>query len=160
MTSVHRTSSSAEILRNAGPAWSPDSQRPRQTSVWCSSSGRSIYLSVSGAKFIWSPTRFSWPEPPLLLSVSAEGVLAIGYLTAGWAISGRTFGKSLLGLRVVSLRGRLLGWTRAFVRAVFCVFFPVGLFWVLFSPSRRSLQDIALRSMVIYDWTKIGDHTG
>ncbi len=116
--------------------------------------GAVIYLSVSGAKFIWSPTRFSWPEPSLWMSFALEGVLAIGYLTAGWAISGRTFGKSLLGLRVVSLRGRLLGWTRAFVRAVFCVFFPVGLFWVLFSPSRRSLQDIALRSMVIYDWTK------
>ncbi len=116
--------------------------------------GAVIYLSISGAKFIWSPTRFSWPEPPLLISFAVEGVLAIGYLTAGWAISGRTFGKSLLGLRVVSMRGRLLGWTRSFLRAVFCVFFPVGLFWVLFSPSRRSVQDIALRTMVIYDWTK------
>ena len=116
--------------------------------------GGLTYLGFSGARFIISPARFSWPELPFLLIIGLEGVLAIAYLTAGWAISGRTFGKSLMGLRVVSTRGRLLGWTRAFLRAVFCVFFPVGLFWVLIGPSRRSLQDILLRTMVIYDWTK------
>ena len=59
--------------------------------------GGLTYLGVSGARFIISPARFSWPELPFLLIIGLEGVLAIAYLTAGWAISGRTFGKSLHG---------------------------------------------------------------
>jgi hypothetical protein len=40
----------------------------------------------------------------------------------------------------------------ALVRAAFCVIFPIGLLWVLFSGQNRSLQDLVLRTSVIYDW--------
>jgi hypothetical protein len=40
----------------------------------------------------------------------------------------------------------------SFVRAGFCVVFPFGLLWVILSPERRSLQDAALRTLVLYDW--------
>jgi uncharacterized RDD family membrane protein YckC len=79
-------------------------------------------------------------------------VLAVLYLTGSWAMTGRSYGASLLGLRVLSHRGRIPGWSLSFVRAVFCVFFPIGLFWVALSPNRRSIQDVVLRTVVVYDW--------
>jgi hypothetical protein len=49
-----------------------------------------------------------------------------------------------------SSRGRL-GWWRAGLRALLCVIFPVGLFWSAVS-RRRSVQDVVMRSVVVYDW--------
>jgi hypothetical protein len=33
------------------------------------------------------------------------------------------------------------------------VVFPIGLFWVVINRHRRSIQDIVLRTEVVYDWT-------
>ena len=40
----------------------------------------------------------------------------------------------------------------ALARAAFYVIFPIGLLWVLVSGQNRSLQDLVLRTSVIYDW--------
>ena len=45
---------------------------------------------------------------------------------------------------------RLIG---ALLRAVGYVVFPIGLLWVAISPANRSVQDVILRSSVIYDWS-------
>lgn len=111
-----------------------------------------IYLAVAGVRLLWSPSTFTWPEPGFAMALWFQGTIAVIYLTVGWAISGRTYGKSLLGLRVVTRRGDTLGWGRAFLRAWFCVVFPLGLVWVIFSQRRRSVQDVVLRTIVIYDW--------
>ncbi|MEP6559696.1 MAG: RDD family protein [Nakamurella sp.] len=116
--------------------------------------GSLIYLACAGARLIWSPTSFNWPTPPFAVIVTTQLALAVIYLTASWAMTGRTYGSSLLGLRVLTFRRRIPGWSLAFVRAVFCVFFPIGLFWVVLSPARRSLQDVVLRTVVVYDWHK------
>jgi hypothetical protein len=47
------------------------------------------------------------------------------------------------------------GWGLSIVRAVFCVAVPFGLLWVIFSPGRRSLQDVVLRTVVVYDWGSV-----
>jgi uncharacterized RDD family membrane protein YckC len=86
-----------------------------------------------------------------LLSVSTLFVLASGYFTVAWATSGRTAGSVLLGLRVLSARRRLLGWPRAAGRAALCVLFPIGLLWAAVSASRRSVQDLLVRTVVVYD---------
>ncbi|MFZ4486554.1 MAG: RDD family protein [Candidatus Nanopelagicales bacterium] len=83
---------------------------------------------VLGAAFLWS----SW--------------------TWGWAVTGRTFGGHIMGLRVVSRSGEALGWATAAVRAAFCLVFPIGLLWVLVSRSNRSFQDTFMRTSVIHDW--------
>ena len=57
-----------------------------------------------------------------------------------------------MGLRVVGRRGRRLGPLRSLLRAAFCVFFPIGLFWCIVSPERRSVQDVVLWTRVVYDW--------
>ncbi len=114
------------------------------------------YLVVTGLRFVWSPATFSWPAPSLSLLSLLAGLLAIGYLTVAWATIGRTYGAGLLGLRVLSTRRRLLGWVRAMLRAVICVLFPYGLLWAAVSRRRLSLQDIAVRSIVVYDWHRDG----
>ena len=65
---------------------------------------------------------------------------------------GRTYGDHIMGLRVTGRRGRRLGPLRSFGRAAFCVFFPIGLFWCVVSPERRSVQDVVLWTRVVYDW--------
>ena len=57
-----------------------------------------------------------------------------------------------MGLRVLNAKGTRLGLAPASLRAVFCVLFPIGLFWVPFSSDNRSVQDLVLRTAVVYDW--------
>ena len=74
------------------------------------------------------------------------------YLTAAWAVSGRTYGNLLMGLRVVGVFGGDVGWPRAALRAAAYVVFPVGLLWVAVDRRDRSLQDRLLATAVVYDW--------
>ena len=57
-----------------------------------------------------------------------------------------------MGLRVVNSRGNTLRWIKALLRSGFCLIFPFGLLWVLINKENRSLQDLVLRTSVIYDW--------
>lgn len=109
------------------------------------------YFAVVAALFAASPLSFRWPAAPPALAGGISVAVAIAYLTVGWATIGRSYGDALLGLRVLG-RGRRLGWARAVARALFCVVFPVGLLWAIVSPHRRSLQDVVLRTTVVYDW--------
>lgn len=74
------------------------------------------------------------------------------YWTIGWATSGRTVGNLVMGLRVVNREGRHPGWIGAALRSAFCTVFPFGLLWVIPSGANRSVQDVVLRTSVIYDW--------
>lgn len=110
------------------------------------------YFVAVGTRLVWSPANFSWPEVPFWLSITAAMGLSVVYLTASWAIAGRSYGNALLGLRVLMNSRRPVGWVISFARACFCVFFPIGLAWVVLSPQRRSIQDVVLRTTVVYDW--------
>jgi hypothetical protein len=108
-------------------------------------------LAVAGVRFVWSPVDFRWPRPATVSAAVVLVTVAVLYLTVGWAMTGRTYGGRLLGLRVLSGRRGLLGWTRSLLRAVACVLWPVGLLWSGVSRERSSLQDILFRSVVVYD---------
>jgi uncharacterized RDD family membrane protein YckC len=110
-----------------------------------------VDLGAAGIRFAWSPMNFRWPRPPTQIAVMVLLVAAVLYLTAGWAVAGRTYGGRLLGLRVLSARYGVVRWPRAFVRALAYVLFPVGLLWSGISATRRSLQDLVLRTVVVYD---------
>jgi uncharacterized RDD family membrane protein YckC len=112
-----------------------------------------IYGGIAAFTFLWNPRGFSWPDR-LGWSMPVIGfVIAVPYLTLSWSAAGRTYGDNVLGLRVVSHNGRRLHATTALLRAVLYVLFPLGLLWVAISPRNRSLQDVIMRSRVIYDWT-------
>jgi uncharacterized RDD family membrane protein YckC len=115
-----------------------------------------LYVAGVGVLFAWSPLTFRWPTPPGWLPIVVFAGVAAFYLMAAWADTGRTRGGSLLGIRVVSTRGEPLGWPRAGARALAYVVFPLGLLWSALSPTRRSLQDVLVRSIVVYDWHRDG----
>jgi uncharacterized RDD family membrane protein YckC len=108
-------------------------------------------LAAAGARFVWSPTNFQWPQPTFFPTVVALMLVAVVYLTVGWALTGRTYGGRLMGLRVLSSRHELLGWTRSVLRALMSVLWPVGLLWCGISRTRLSLADVVLRTVVVYD---------
>jgi uncharacterized RDD family membrane protein YckC len=110
------------------------------------------YASWFAARFLIHPAQFSAPRPPYGAVLLAGGVVLLGYFTASWATTGRTYGDHLLGLRVVDSRGERMRWRLAVTRAALCVVFPLGLFWSVVSSTRRSVQDILLRTSVVYDW--------
>jgi len=111
-----------------------------------------VYFAISAARFLLHPRQFTWPEVSALHLGALGWILLIAYLTIGWANTGRTWGKSVLGLRVVSSRDAGLPLWRAFVRASLCALFPIGLFWSAVSSRNESVQDLILRTTVVYDW--------
>jgi uncharacterized RDD family membrane protein YckC len=111
-----------------------------------------IDLGVFAVLFLVDPRNFTAPTPSPGLVYAAGCLLLTLYLAVGWMGSGRTYGNHLMGLRVVNNRGRRLHPLNALVRAVFYVILPIGLLWVLVSGQNRSLQDLVLRTSVIYDW--------
>jgi len=90
--------------------------------------------------------------PPTWLMMVYGYVLNVLYWTVGWATGGRTIGNLIMGVRVVNFRGERVHWIGALVRALFCTVFPFGLLWVIVSGANRSVQDVVLRTSVIYDW--------
>jgi uncharacterized RDD family membrane protein YckC len=111
------------------------------------------YLGVNGLLFFLDPRSFHFREPVPLLTLTAAFVVAGVYLGASWALVARTYGCHVMGLRVVGRRGRRLRVVVALARGAFCVVFPIGLFWCVINPRSRSVQDILLRTSVVYDWT-------
>ena len=112
------------------------------------------YLGVVLFRLVTDRRTFTWPAPSFTtLFVLFEIVLAL-YLGLTWSATGRSAGKQVMGLRVVDHRGARMHLLRALLRALFCVAFPVGLLWVAVNRANHSVQDIVLRSSVIYDWRR------
>ncbi|MCW2522526.1 MAG: domain containing protein [Frankiales bacterium] len=114
-----------------------------------------IYTGIAAVTFIVHPSSFHWPQN-LGWSVPVVGFgIGVPYLALSWCTSGRSYGATVLGLRVLGRGGCRLGFGRALARAALCVVFPLGLFWVPFSRDNRSLQDLLLRTTAVYDWSAV-----
>lgn len=78
------------------------------------------------------------------------------YQTVSLAISGRTPGKWLAGVRVVARDGSPLRTRSAVIRVVTfplsLALFGLGLIGLLIGRERRALHDIAAGTVVVYDW--------
>lgn len=112
------------------------------------------YLAVSAVLFLWNPSGFRFPSPNRLWLLAAGGVVLFCYLAAAWALTGRTLGDLVLGLRVVNYRGEPLRVSIAVLRAALCVVFPIGIFYVAVSRANRSVADVVLRTSVVYAWRR------
>lgn len=110
------------------------------------------YLGLAAAMFAVNPRGFHFPSSMGLLSIAAACTLSTAYLTIGWWIAGRTYGCAVMGLRVRSRRDGNIGFLAALVRALVCTFFPIGLAWCAVDTRARGVQDLVVRSQVIYDW--------
>jgi len=114
------------------------------------------YLAFAAVRFMRRPVNFSWPTVTFGAVIVASVVVCVLYLTVTWSTTGRSAGKRLFGLRVVEGDGERLHLIRAFLRAVTCTLFPILLYWAAISSQNRSIQDLVLRTSVIYDWRTRG----
>lgn len=110
------------------------------------------YLGINGLLFFLDPRSFHFREPIPVLTLTSAFVVAGLYLGISWALVARTYGCHVMGLRVVGRQGHRLRVVVALLRGAFCVAFPIGLFWCVVNPRSRSVQDIVLRTSVVYDW--------
>jgi uncharacterized RDD family membrane protein YckC len=120
-----------------------------------------MLCGLAGTYAVWfafeliiSGSSFKAPNPSVGQVLFAGYCILWLYLTAAWATTGRTIGNLLLGLRVVNWKGDRVHWFGAILRSTFCLWFIPGFFWVAISHKNRSVQDIVLRTSVIYDWTR------
>jgi uncharacterized RDD family membrane protein YckC len=110
------------------------------------------YIGWAALRFLIDPATFTFPQVKPAWVLLIGGCLLVLYFWISWATTGRTVGNKVMGLRVVSFRGRLMRWSGALLRAIFCVLFPIGLFWAVISRRNRSVQDTVIRTSVVYDW--------
>jgi uncharacterized RDD family membrane protein YckC len=84
------------------------------------------------------------------------GGWAFMYFTVPLALAGRTFGKAVVGLRVVGRDGSPLRLGQAIIRVLVLplsiVLLGLGLVGALFGRHRRTLHDVAARSVEVIDW--------
>jgi uncharacterized RDD family membrane protein YckC len=110
------------------------------------------YAAFAVVRFLLDPRGFSFPDLKVFTSLTTAFVVLVVYLTLTWWMNGRSYGCHVMGLRVVGPRGRNLRLPGALLRALFCAIFPIGIVWVAVSSQNRSVQDVVLRTSVIYDW--------
>jgi uncharacterized RDD family membrane protein YckC len=112
------------------------------------------HVGFNALLFLASPRDYQFARASVAMSVTTALLALVVYMAAAWSVTGRTYGDHVMGLRVVGRRGHRVWPPTALLRAAFCVAFPVGLLWCGVSSSRRSLQDVVLRTTVIYDWRR------
>src|SRR5262249_16986676 len=100
---------------------------------------------------LWTGS-FDVVPPPRPAREILAGLLVLAYFGYGWGLNGRTLGKILLGLRAVGVDGGDLRAWRGFARAALFLLFLPGFLWILVSRRNASLQDLVVRTAVIYDW--------
>ena len=109
-----------------------------------------LYGGLVLVRLVYSPAAFSLPSLNAVFSTVVTFAVAVLYLTGCWAVSGSTAGAVTMGLQVVGRRSQRVSVLIGFLRAIACVVFPIGLLWVVVDRKRRSLQDIAFRTRVVY----------
>jgi uncharacterized RDD family membrane protein YckC len=92
-----------------------------------------------------------------LIATIAWGAI---YFSFQWALSGRTIGMAIFGIRVVSVEGRAISIRSAAIRTailpVSIALFPLGLSAIVLRSDRRSLHDLCAGTCVVYHWRARG----
>jgi uncharacterized RDD family membrane protein YckC len=100
--------------------------------------------------------RWGWLNGAVTAAVGAVvSFVPLIYFSAALALTGRTVGKAVMGIRVLGLDGRPLSATRSLMRTVAYVVSLLPLFagflWVLVDHDRRGWHDHIARSRVVYE---------
>lgn len=110
-----------------------------------------IYVGFIIVRLIIQVQSFELPESSGFFTASVFVGVSLLYLTACWSVTGRTVGSVVMGLRLVSRKGKpRVRVGVAFLRALLCVFFAIGLAWVAVDRRRRSIADLVVRTRVMY----------
>jgi uncharacterized RDD family membrane protein YckC len=77
------------------------------------------------------------------------------YFTIFHGMTGQTFGKMILSIRVVMVDGTAIGYRRAFLRflgyIISILLFGFGFLWAIFNKNRQCLHDRIAKTIVIRD---------
>lgn len=112
-------------------------------------------VAVGVGRYLLSNEPYALPDPGATVTVIIEYGIAGVYLLTAYLGTGRTVGKQIMGLRVVSTRGNRLRIPAALVRTAIVVPFGwISLAWSIVSHKNAALHDIAARTAVLYDWTR------
>jgi uncharacterized RDD family membrane protein YckC len=91
-----------------------------------------------------------------LISLIAAVVWEFLYFSYQWALSGKTIGMAVLGIRVVSTDGLPIGARQAVIRTLVFplsfVLFGLGFLGILTNRDRHAWHDRIARTAVIYSW--------
>lgn len=119
----------------------------------------SVTLLVAATVFVLGLVfpNFTVPNGSAIFYASLLVVVAFLYLWISYAVFGKTIGKAVLGLRVVSADGHAsLAPRQPLVRVLTYplsfVVFGLGLLGVVFNPERQAWHDRLARTAVVYDW--------
>jgi len=90
------------------------------------------------------------------LAIASLAIWAFLYTFVSLAITGRTPGKGLAGLRVVSADGSAPSVRTLFVRTlvfpISALFFGIGFLLIVVQREHRALHDLIAGTAVVYDW--------
>ncbi|MCI0520726.1 MAG: RDD family protein [Chloroflexi bacterium] len=93
---------------------------------------------------------------PLSTGLATSMIIPFVYNVFFWVFTGQTPGKSLLGLRIVTLQGKKLSIWRAVLRYLgyYLSILPlfIGFLWVLADDNRQSWHDKIAGTIVVYAW--------
>jgi uncharacterized RDD family membrane protein YckC len=97
----------------------------------------------------------SWNRSDVVVAI-IFAIWQFFYFGYSWAVSGKTFGMAVLGVRVVRADGNILDPWRGVVRSLVFpfsfVFFGAGFLGILVQREHRALHDLIAGSAVIYAW--------
>jgi len=97
----------------------------------------------------------NWNDYPVIWTVGLVG-WAFVYFAYPWALSGRTLGMAVLGLRVVRRSGAWLDPRHAVIRTLALplsfLLFGLGLIGIVIGRERRALHDVIADTTVVYAW--------
>jgi uncharacterized RDD family membrane protein YckC len=97
----------------------------------------------------------SWNRSNVVVAIIFVGWQFL-YFAYCWAVSGRTPGMALLGIRVVRADGTILppkqGVLRALVFPLSFLLFGLGFLGILVQHEHRALHDLIAGSAVVYSW--------
>ena len=106
---------------------------------------------VTGTKIDLTQGRFS----ALFVVVAFVGWEFV-YFAYQWALSGKTVGMALLGIRVVTTEGDAISGRQAVIRTVALpmsfLFFGLGFLGILLNKDRHAWHDRLARTVVVYSW--------
>jgi uncharacterized RDD family membrane protein YckC len=115
-----------------------------------------VLFAAGVVMYMLGDGRFHLPHGGPVVTAIGYPVTEITYLAYMWGSRGKSFGKELLGLRVLQKDGHVLRPIRALGRAVFVTFLGgPSLLWVPFSRRNAAVHDLALQTEVVHDWSNV-----
>ena len=114
-----------------------------------------ISTIIVGSINVMFAANLEWDWRAGVLGLVAFSIWFFVYFWVGVAVSGRTPGMSVLGIKVVEKEGTPVSPGHAAIRALvmpISAVTVVGVLGIVFDARQRALHDVAAKTAVVYDW--------